>query len=138
MERQEGQAALTRAVSSPSPTTTAHASKAFTWKTVWLDHISFEVTNYNETTAFSTALLGWKPTGHEGSKMGHVSFGIAAWDTDPIKAELTRRGLASRDDTGGKGDIHDPAARYKSHHTTTPDGYDLRISNTTKANRMVC
>lgn len=139
------------------------------WKTVWLDHISFEVTNYKETTAFYAALLGWRPTGDEGSQnetqigdlgniiirggnplapgftspatrratMGHVSFGIAPWDTDPVKAELTKRGLSSRDDTGGKGDIHDPAALYKSYHTTTPDGYDLQISNATKANRTV-
>jgi len=104
---------------------------------VWLDHISFEVTNYKETKAFYAALLGWKPTGDEGSQMGHVLFGIAPWHTDPIKAEPTRRGLASRDDTGGTGDIHDPAARYKSYHTTTPDGYDRQISNATKANRMV-
>ena len=32
-----------------------------TWKTVWLDHISFEVSNYKETVAFYMALLGWKP-----------------------------------------------------------------------------
>ena len=30
------------------------------WKTVWLDHISFEVSNYKETAAFYHALLGWK------------------------------------------------------------------------------
>jgi len=69
--------------------------------------------------------------------MGHVSFGIAPWDTDPIKAELTKRGLASRDDTGDKGDIHDPAAKSNRYHTTTPDDYDLQISNATKANRTV-
>ena len=73
---------------------------------MWLDHICFEVTNYKETTDFYAARLGWKPTGDEGSQMGHVSFGIAPWDTDPIKAELSKRILASRHDTGGKGDIH--------------------------------
>ena len=30
------------------------------WKTVWLDHISFQVPNYKETVAFYNALLGWK------------------------------------------------------------------------------
>jgi len=30
------------------------------WKTVWLDHISFQCTNYKETVAFYQALLGWK------------------------------------------------------------------------------
>jgi catechol 2,3-dioxygenase-like lactoylglutathione lyase family enzyme len=30
------------------------------WKTVWLDHISFQCTNYKESVAFYNALLGWK------------------------------------------------------------------------------
>jgi hypothetical protein len=69
--------------------------------------------------------------------MDHVSFGITPWDTDKVKAELDKRGLSARPDTGGKGDIHDEAAKYKSYHTTTPDGYDLQISNATRANRTV-
>ena len=35
---------------------------------MWLDHISFEVSNYKETVAFYTALLGWKPGTDEGSQ----------------------------------------------------------------------
>src|SRR5439155_8437563 len=38
------------------------------WQTVWLDHISFEVSNYKETVAFYTALIGWKPGIDEGSQ----------------------------------------------------------------------
>ncbi len=38
------------------------------WHTVWLDHISFGVTNYKESTAWYQTLLGWKPTGDEGSQ----------------------------------------------------------------------
>jgi catechol 2,3-dioxygenase-like lactoylglutathione lyase family enzyme len=38
------------------------------WKTVWLDHISFEVPNYKESVAFYQALLGWSPTKDEGSQ----------------------------------------------------------------------
>ena len=38
------------------------------WKTVWLDHLSFGVTNYKESAAFYQALLGWKPTYDEGSQ----------------------------------------------------------------------
>jgi catechol 2,3-dioxygenase-like lactoylglutathione lyase family enzyme len=133
------------------------------WKTVWLDHISFEVTNYKETAAFYHALLGWKLGTDEGSQntmdigdvggiivrrgnragqpaaaqrrasMGHVSFGIANFDPDKVKEELTKRGLNAREDTGGRGDIH--TAPYKSYHTTTPNGFDLQISATTMANR---
>src|SRR5262245_41266675 len=38
------------------------------WKTVWLDHISFQVPNYKESVAFYQALLGWAPTKDEGSQ----------------------------------------------------------------------
>ena len=135
------------------------------WKTVWLDHISYEVPNYKETVAFYVALLGWKAGEDEGSQsqceigdvgdiiirrggggppgaapaaprpasIGHISFGISSFDPDLVKAELTKRGLNAREDTGGAGDIH--TANYKSYHTTTPNGYDLQISNVTKANR---
>jgi predicted enzyme related to lactoylglutathione lyase len=41
---------------------------ATNWKTVWLDHISFQVTNYQESVAFYQALLGWKPGPFEGSQ----------------------------------------------------------------------
>jgi catechol 2,3-dioxygenase-like lactoylglutathione lyase family enzyme len=146
-------------------------------KTVWLDHISFAVTNYKESTAWYEALLGWKGTGDEGSQnecqigelgniivrgtsgivrpgadstaraaqpmaprhavINHISFGVSPWDADAVLAELTKRGLNARPDTGGTLDIHDPAAKYKSYHTTTPGGWDLQISNATKATRQV-
>jgi catechol 2,3-dioxygenase-like lactoylglutathione lyase family enzyme len=153
------------------------------FKTVWLDHISFAVTNYKESTAFYSTLLGWKPRGDEGSQneceigdvgniiirggggggrggapgggtgdstggrggqaaapirravINHISFGLATWDTDHVKAELDKRGLSARPDTGGSLEIHDPKASYKSYHTTTPDGWDLQISNRTRSNR---
>jgi len=138
------------------------------WKTIWLDHISFEVSNYKETVAFYSALLGWKPGTDEGSQnqceigdvgdviirrggggnrganagaapaarragMGHIAFGITPFDPDDVQKELEKRGLTARVDTGGRGDIH--TASYKSYHTTTPNGYDLQISSTTKATR---
>jgi catechol 2,3-dioxygenase-like lactoylglutathione lyase family enzyme len=139
------------------------------WKTIWLDHISFEVSNYKETVAFYTALLGWKPGTDEGSQnqceigdvgdviirrggggnrggaaasatpparragMGHIAFGITPFDPDQVQAELEKRGLSARPDTGGRGDIH--TAAYKSFHTTTPNGFDLQISATTRAKR---
>lgn len=135
---------------------------ATNWKSVWLDHISFEVSNYKETVAFYTALLGWTPGTDEGSQnqcqigdvgdiiirrgrpnpnagggrhanIGHIAFGITPFDPDTVKAELDKRGLTARVDTGGKGDIH--TSPYKSYHTTTPNGYDLQISATTRATR---
>jgi len=150
-------------------------------KTVWLDHISFAVSNYKESTAFYSALLGWKPTRDEGSQneceigdlgnviirggggggggrggargdttggrggqtpvrravINHISFGISPWDADAVKAELDKRGLRASPDTGGTLDIHDEKAKYKSYHTTTPNGWDLQISNATKNSRLV-
>jgi catechol 2,3-dioxygenase-like lactoylglutathione lyase family enzyme len=38
------------------------------YKTVYLDHISFQCTSYKETVAFYEALLGWKGLGDEGSQ----------------------------------------------------------------------
>jgi catechol 2,3-dioxygenase-like lactoylglutathione lyase family enzyme len=37
------------------------------WKTVWLDHISFQVADYKASAAFYIALLGWKSGVDEGS-----------------------------------------------------------------------
>ena len=65
--------------------------------------------------------------------IGHISFGITPFDPDEVKAELDKRGLTARVDTGGRGDIH--TAPYKSYHTTTPNGFDLQISATTRATR---
>ena len=65
------------------------------------------------------------------ASMGHISFGIADFDPDKVIAELNKRGLNGRADTGGSEDIH--TARYKSYHTTTPNGFDLQISNVISA-----
>jgi catechol 2,3-dioxygenase-like lactoylglutathione lyase family enzyme len=128
------------------------------WNTVWLDHISFTASNYKESVAFYAALLGWKPGTDEGSQtqceigdvgniiirrgrggnqgagpIDHISFGISPFDPDQVRAELEKRGLTAREDTGGRGDIH--TATHKSYHTTTPNGFDLQISATTKSTR---
>jgi hypothetical protein len=67
--------------------------------------------------------------GRRRASMGHISFGISAFDPDKVLAELQKRGLNGRADTGGSEDIH--TAKYKSYHTTTPNGFDLQISNVT-------
>jgi catechol 2,3-dioxygenase-like lactoylglutathione lyase family enzyme len=38
------------------------------WNTVWLDHLSMEVSNYKASVSFYANLLGWKPTYDEGSQ----------------------------------------------------------------------
>lgn len=56
--------------------------------------------------------------------INHISYGIAPWDTEGVKAELTKRGLNPRDDFQGND--------FKSYHVYDPDGWDLQISNQTK------
>ena len=146
------------------------------WRTVWLDHLSFGVSNYKKSASFYQNLLGWTPTYDEGSqnelKIGdigdiiirggspldplfgkadarrlgvdHISFGIAPWDTDGVKAELEKRGLKATIDTSSKhkapdgtwvaDEIH--TAAFKSYHTETPNGYNLQISYVTRENRL--
>lgn len=56
----------------------------------------------------------------------HVAFKIDNWNTDRVKAELERRGLAPRPDTGGGNN------GYASFHVKDPDGWDLQISGDPK------
>jgi catechol 2,3-dioxygenase-like lactoylglutathione lyase family enzyme len=127
------------------------------WKTVWLDHISFNVTNYKESVSFYTNLLGWGQTYDEGSQnevmIGDVGDsiirggnplapagsgrGISPWDTDGVRAELERRGLSVQVDTSSKHwdagtnrYVNDEihTAAFRSYHTTTPNGFNLQIS----------
>jgi catechol 2,3-dioxygenase-like lactoylglutathione lyase family enzyme len=66
--------------------------------------------------------------------MNHISFGITPFEPDAVAAELCKRGLQARVDTGAiasspdrEKDIH--TASYKSFHTRTPNNYDLQISH---------
>jgi len=163
--------------SKASATLAAPAPFASTgWKTVWLDHFSFNVTDYKKSASFYASLLGWTPTYDEGSQnelmigdvgdiivrggnpldpnvgsaprrrgtgIDHISFGIAPWDTDGVKAALDSRGLKATIDTSSRhregdkwvpDDIH--TAQFKSYHTETPNGFNLQISYVTHDNRL--
>jgi catechol 2,3-dioxygenase-like lactoylglutathione lyase family enzyme len=141
---------------------------------VWLDHVSFRVSNYKRSASFYSNLLGWTPSYDEGSQnelligevgdilvrggnpflssvstqrgafLDHISFGIAPWDVDAVKAALLARGLSAQVDTSSahlgpdgkyvKDDIHQAA--FQSFHTVTPNGFDLQISWMTKDKRL--
>ena len=128
------------------------------WKTVWIDHISYQCSDYKKTVAFYQALLGWQPTeftrsynqvriGDVGgyhhpqrpagrrSGLEHRSHrrGHHALNPEEVKAALDKRALRSSIDTNGGGAID--AAPYKSYHTQTPNGFDLQISNITITTR---
>ena len=63
---------------------------------MWLDHFSFNVSNYKESASFYTNLLGWTPTYDEGSQnellMGDVGD-IIVRGGNPLDPEL-RQGRA--------------------------------------------
>jgi catechol 2,3-dioxygenase-like lactoylglutathione lyase family enzyme len=131
-------------------------SAAAPWRTVHLDHISYQVTDHVRSAAWYSDLMGWTvknqaenqttlaigdvgeiiirnrrspaSSGGTGDQVtgviNHISFGIEPWDKDDVKAELTRRGLAPRDDFQDGG--------FESYHVKDPDGWDLQISNQTE------
>jgi catechol 2,3-dioxygenase-like lactoylglutathione lyase family enzyme len=71
------------------------------WKTVWLDHVSFEVPNYKESVAFYQALLGWAPTQDEGSQ----NF----VDAGDVGGLIIRRGAGGGGRRGADGSTVTPA-----------------------------
>ena len=151
--------------------TAAAASTPAPWKTVYLDHISYAVTDYKKSAAFYSNLMGWTIRNDNGTNqatldignvggiiirnarrpdgpaqtppaaapsqpgqpprppltgvINHISYGIDPWDTEKVKAELEHRGLKPRPDMVGD--------NFKSFHVFDPDGWDLQISNNTKA-----
>lgn len=136
------------------------------WKTVWLDHLSFRVTNYKETASFYANLLGWAPIYDEGSqielKMGDVGD-IIVRGGNPFEPRFSRDApRAARLDHISFGispwntdavkaaletrklfvriDTSTPdeihVAPYKSYHTFTPNYFDLQISFVDRKNRL--
>ena len=76
------------------------------WRTVWLDHFSFNAANYKASAAFYTTLLGWRPTYDEGSQnelmMADVGDIIVRGGNplnpafDPARARATPESTTSR------------------------------------------
>jgi catechol 2,3-dioxygenase-like lactoylglutathione lyase family enzyme len=75
------------------------------WTTVWLDHISFQCTNYKESVAFYNALLGWK-LGRDTGSQNQCEIG-------DVGGIIIRRGGGGR----GRGPA-DPNAPAPPRHAT--------------------
>jgi catechol 2,3-dioxygenase-like lactoylglutathione lyase family enzyme len=60
------------------------------------------------------------------AKIANLAFGIDGWDTNKVEAELKKRGLNPVADHNGD---------FKSFHVKDPDGFDIQVSNGTRANR---
>lgn len=129
------------------------------WRTTFLDHLSFWVSDYKESASFYENLLGWRPGEDEGSQIqmaigrvggiivrGGNPFGpgyskaaarVAVLDhisfgLTPWNADAVRAALDKRG-IAARVDTGGPAdihgAPMQSYHVRTPNGFDLQISN---------
>jgi len=114
------------------------------WKTVSLDHITFEMPDYRKEAAFYIALMGWTLRSDDGrqavldigkwgsaifrqvaelqsARVVNFCFVVEPWSAKKIQAELQKRGLTPVAENDGKG--------FESFHVKDPNGWDLQISN---------
>ena len=114
------------------------------WKTVALDHITFQMADYRKEAAFYLALMGWKLRSDDGKQavldigdwgsavfkqapeqrtavVENFCFVIDPWNAKTVEAELRKRGLTAVADNDGNG--------FESFHVKDPDGWDLQIGN---------
>jgi catechol 2,3-dioxygenase-like lactoylglutathione lyase family enzyme len=114
------------------------------WKTVALDHIAFQMPDYQKEAAFYIALMGWKlrsddgrqavldigpwgsalfkqAPGQRAAAVESLCFVIEPWNAGTVQEELRKRGLDPVADNDDKG--------FESFHVKDPDGLDLRIAN---------
>jgi catechol 2,3-dioxygenase-like lactoylglutathione lyase family enzyme len=129
------------------------------WKTVWLDHISYAVSDYRKSTAFYRDLMGWEIKTDDrqnqcSMKIGDIGGIIirnnrqAAGGARPASqgAEPRVTGVIDhmswgiepwdtdkvRAELSGRGLHPRPdmiGDHFKSFHVKDPDGWDLQISN---------
>jgi catechol 2,3-dioxygenase-like lactoylglutathione lyase family enzyme len=136
------------------------------WRTVWLDHLSFGVTDYKKSVSFYCNLLGWTPTYDEGSQneclIGDVGAVIIrggnplshafrptsanagvidhiSFGIRPWDTDGVKRALETRRlqaQVDTSTGDEIHVAAYKSYHTFTPNGYNLQISDVTHDARL--
>lgn len=161
-----GQVRLRKASSRPVPSVVPMPFESTGWKTVWLDHVSFGVTNYKRSASFYCNLLGWTPTYDEGSQneclIGEVgdiiirggnpldpNFGRSgrvgaridhlSFGIEPWDTDAVKAALESR---GLRAQVDTSTgdeihvAAFKSYHTSTPNGYNLQISAVSHQTRL--
>ena len=58
-----------------APSMIPAAQGAAPWKTVWLDHISYAVSDYRRSAAFYRDLMGWEIKNDEGSRQATLKIG---------------------------------------------------------------
>src|SRR5215469_6318175 len=125
------------------------------WKTMWLDHISYAVSDYRRSTAFYRDLMGWEIIHDDGQKqcsmkVGNVGgiiirnragyAGAAGGPTQPTITGVIDHiswGIEPWDTAKVKAELEqrgldpkpDMNGKFQSFHVHDPDGWDLQISN---------
>jgi len=158
-------AAPVATVGAQTASTIPPAAGPAAFKTVWLDHISYAVTDYRKSTAFYRDLMGWEIRNDNGKnqctmKIGDIgeiiirnrrepdAAGAAGAQTPP--APITgvinhvSYGIDKWNTEGVKAELEKRGLKprpdmvgdnFKSFHVKDPDGWDLQISNVTKERR---
>jgi catechol 2,3-dioxygenase-like lactoylglutathione lyase family enzyme len=131
----------------PAATGTSAAQTGKGFKAFSLDHVSYQVRDYRRSRDWYADVLGMTitrdngktgcdmrfgpnsrlairtlPQGQTTQRVDHVAYWIEEWDTDRVKAELDRRGLSPKEETGG----------YAGWHVLDPDGLDVQIGGLVK------
>lgn len=173
MTRRQLIQSLALAAAAAAPVATVGAQTAATipaatgpapWKTVWLDHISYAVTDYRKSTAFYRDLMGWEIRNDDGKgqctmKIGEIGEIIIRNRREPsantaaaqsAQAPVTgvinhvSYGISPWNTEGVKAELEKRGLKprpdmvgdtFKSFHVKDPDGWDLQISNQAKTNR---
>jgi len=114
------------------------------WRTVALEHITFEMPEYQKEAAFYVAIMGWRLRSDDGHQavldigafgsaifrqaperqsavVTNFCFVIEPWNAKSVEMELRKRGLTPVREDGENG--------FESFHVKDPDGFDLQISN---------
>ena len=153
-------------VSALTPPTIPPPAGPAPWKTVWLDHISYGVSDYRESAAFYRDLMGWEiqhdNRQHQCSmKIGNIGgviirnhdqaagggapraqgslrrlTGVIDHGAGGIEPWETSRVKAELERRGLKPRADNVGANFKSFHVKDPDGWDLQISNQRDASEL--
>jgi catechol 2,3-dioxygenase-like lactoylglutathione lyase family enzyme len=124
------------------------------WKTVALDHITFEVADYRKEAAFYIAVMGWTLRRDDGTQ---AVMDLGTWGTVIFRQALSGQRAAAGNDTArravvtsfgfviepwdakaveselrsrGLSPVADNGGNgFESFHVKDPDGFDLQIAN---------
>jgi catechol 2,3-dioxygenase-like lactoylglutathione lyase family enzyme len=150
-----GSAALAAAQKLAEPSSIPPPRSQAPWKTVWLDHISYAVSDYRRSTAFYRDLMGWEIIHDDGQKQCTMKVGNVggiiirnragyagaagatnrptitglidhiSWGVEPWDTAKVKAELEKR----GLDPQPDMDGKFQSYHLRDPDGWDLQISN---------